>query len=86
MRRLSAILRSRGIPLQIIYNGDARSDAEWTNQAMEHAREYEAVARLPLDVPVFQCWMPNPTRNLPESDPTTLTGLALRYIRWKQGR
>jgi hypothetical protein len=86
LRRLRTILRRRGIPLQIIYNSGAHSDAEWTNDAMEHAREYEVVAKLPLDAAVFQCWTDNPSRDLPESDPATLTGLAFRYLRWKQGR
>ncbi|TDX02118.1 hypothetical protein [Dinghuibacter silviterrae] len=83
MRQLAALLRRKGIPLQVIYNGSGndRSDAAWTAQAAKHFRDYEASGLPKPDVAVFQCWTKNPTRMLPETDPSTLTGLVLQYIK-----
>jgi hypothetical protein len=86
MRALSDLLHRRGIPLQVIYNGNAHSDAEWVDEAVHRFQEYESGGRAPPDVAVFQSWTANPTRVLPEDNPSTLTGLVGRYVAWEQSK
>ena len=88
MEQLAALLKRHGIPLQIIYNGDgnAGSDDIWIAQAVQRFKQYETSGLPKPDVAVFQCWTPNPTHVLPESDPYTMTGLIDQYIQWKQSR
>jgi hypothetical protein len=86
MQALSELLHRRGVALQVIYNGNARSDSVWIDEAAQRFKEYESGRRsLPYAV-VFQCWTPNPTHVLPETDPQTLTGLVKRYVQWRQSR
>ena len=85
-RRLGKMLRGAGIPFGMIYNGTDRavSDEQWANEAVSHFVEFEAEGQRP-DAAIFQSWTAHPTRVLPESDPVSLTGIALRYFRF-QGR
>lgn len=86
MQQLGRLLHSKGIPLQIIYNGagNAGSDEAWIAQAIGHFEQYQTNGSPRPDVVVFQCWTPNPTHVLPESDPRTMTGLIKQYLQWKQ--
>jgi hypothetical protein len=86
MLALSNLLHNRGVPLQIIYNGNAQSDEEWVEEATHRFQEYESSERRPPAVAVFQCWTENPTQVLPEADPSTLTGLVKHYVEWQQSR
>lgn len=88
MQQLTTILQRRGISLQMIYNGDgnAGSDENWTAQAVQRFQLYETSGLPKPDVAVFQCWTPNPTHVLPESDPHTMTGLIDQYIQWKHAQ
>jgi hypothetical protein len=86
MQQLTALLKRKGVPLQIIYNGagDAASDEAWTAQAADRFRQYET-SGLPLpDAAVFQSWTPHPTHVLPETDPRTMTELVDQYLLWEQ--
>jgi hypothetical protein len=86
MRELEHLLHRNGIPLQVIYNGDGDTDAEWAAAAARHYVAYETSAASPPDVPVFQNWTPHPSRVLPETDTDTLTGIAWQYIKWRESR
>jgi hypothetical protein len=80
-KSVEAAARSRGVPVAPIYNGgDATSDADWTNLAMERAFEYEQVVGGKPDFVTLQSWMDKPDHVLPETDPTTFTGLIDRYL------
>jgi hypothetical protein len=73
--------RARGIAAGIIYNGsDASSDAAWNDAAIHRAVDYEGLLGGQPDHVVFQSWMDHPDHVLPESDPTTFTGLIGRYM------
>jgi hypothetical protein len=72
--------RSRGVQAGMIYNGgDAQTDAAWTRAAREHADAFEAALGGPPDQVVFQSWMDHPDHVLPDSDPSTFTGLIRQY-------
>jgi hypothetical protein len=88
MPALTAFLARKGIPLQVIYNGDGRykTDESWTSSAAANFRAFESGPWPKPAAAVFQYWTHNPTRNLPESNPTTETGLIDQYIQWRQSR
>jgi hypothetical protein len=77
---IAQLLKRKGVHLQIIYNGSNReqSDFEWTSHALAHAKAIEAVVH--ADVAVIESWNAYPTRVLPESDATTMTGLINQYL------
>ncbi len=82
--KLWALLYRNGIPLQIIYNSGAHTNAAWTRRAAEHFKEFETGSWPLPAAAVFQCWTPNPSRLLPDSDPATITGLVRSYIVWRK--
>jgi F5/8 type C domain len=64
----------------MIYNGGGAADrATWIAQAGARVTAFEA-AGPPPDHVLFQSWMVQPDRILPDSDPTTFSGLVLRYF------
>jgi len=79
---LTGLLRRKGIPLQVIYNGSGRaaSDEEWIAQALAHAREFEAAGGPVPEVVSIQCWTAKPSHVLPETDPSSLTSLVNQYV------
>jgi hypothetical protein len=87
LKHIAAVLRARGIPLQIIYNGTGRdhSDTEWISSAEHHYRAVETNGIIP-DVAAFQSWMSHPERMLPDTDPLTMTGLINRDAAWRRSR
>lgn len=84
MDGLRALLSRKGIPLQVIYNGNGDTNEDWVATAVRHIQRYESGGRPPPDVAVIQSWDRNPTHLLPESDPVTLTGLVDWYVLWRQ--
>lgn len=73
--------RERGVPIGVIYNGsEAQTDAEWNGLAMDRAYSLEQVTGGRPDHVIFQSWFDHPDRVLPETDPTTFTGLVNRYL------
>jgi len=77
----TAQARTRGIAATLIYNGGAaRSDSEWNELARAHIDAYESRTGGEPDHLVFQSWMDHPDRVLPDSDPTTFTGLIRQYF------
>jgi hypothetical protein len=84
MDSLRSLLQRKGIALQVIYNGQGDTDAEWTTSAVAHFEQYETDGRPPPDVAVIQSWTGHPTHALPEADPTTLSGVVNRYVAWRE--
>ena len=86
MQSLFDLLARKGVPLQIIYNGDGgdQTDATWIAHAISHFKEFESGPWPNPSAVVFQYWTKNPTRVLPETDPLTATGLIDRYLQWRQ--
>lgn len=78
--RVLPMLRARGIEAGLIVTGGGRaeSDREWVDQALTHYNDYTRTFGTPALV-TFSSWMKHPTRVLPESDPTTFTGLLVRF-------
>ena len=73
--------RARGIEFGPIYNGgEAGSDAEWVDLTLQRAFTYEEVAGGRPDQVILQSWMDHPDHVLPETDPSTFTGLINRYF------
>jgi hypothetical protein len=74
--------RQRGMHFGIIYIGDFQdtSDAEWANKAVTRFKTYEKENGGRPDYVLFQSWEPHPQRCLPESDPSTFTGVIDAYI------
>jgi len=72
----------RGVPVGVIYFGgdDARSDAVWTQRAAERMFDYEQVIGGSPDDVVLQSWNDSPDHALPDTDPSTFTGLVNRYF------
>ncbi len=88
MPRLAQLLRAKGIPMQIIYNGDGqnKTDATWVASAVAHFKRFET-GNWPLpDAVSIQFWGPYPSRILPETDPLTATGLIDQYLDWQRSR
>jgi uncharacterized protein (TIGR03437 family) len=78
------VAAQRGIPFGMVYNGflTNETDSAWMTAAENHFVDYEVRAGYtPPDQVNFQSWNPNPTRVLPETDPTAFTYLIDRYFR-----
>lgn len=82
VKTLEAGTRQRGMAFGIIYIGDPRdaSDAEWAGKTVARFRTYQEENGGRPDYVLFQSWQPHPQRCLPESDPTTFTGVLDTYI------
>jgi len=81
LQEVSRLLKERGVPLGIIYNGnpDDATGVEWTRNAERRFVEIEADERRIPDEAVIQTWHPQPDHTLPESTPGTLSYLVDRY-------
>jgi hypothetical protein len=88
MQTLSDLLKRKGIPLQVIYDASGKqpTDAAWNDSAASHFKEFESGPWPKPDAAVFNYWTQPPVRVLPETDPTTVTGLVARYIKWRQSQ
>jgi hypothetical protein len=79
-QEIAAVSRARDVPIGMIYNGGAVSErAAWIAQAGERVKAYEAAGD-PPDHVLFQSWMVQPDRVLPEGDATSFSGLVLGYF------
>jgi hypothetical protein len=88
MPKLVALLRSKGVPLHVIYDGSsvAGSNAVWISQAVQRFQQFEGELGIKPDGAVLQSWAAWPSRALPETDPNTMTGFVLQYVNWKRSR
>jgi hypothetical protein len=82
VQQLATGSRLRGIRFGIIYVGDTQdtSNAEWTSQVVARFEEYQQQEAGRPDYVLFQSWQPLPSRCLPETNPTTFTGLVDTYV------
>ena len=71
-----------GMRFGIIYIGDEQdtSDAEWSGKAVARFETYQQDNGGRPDYVLFQSWQPYPQYCLPETDPTTFTGVLDAYI------
>jgi hypothetical protein len=79
---LARALMARHIPFGIIYNADdaAHSDETWIDSTRQHIAEIESTMGIHPYAAVFRSWARYPSRLLPETQPGTLTNLALQYL------
>jgi hypothetical protein len=72
----------RGMPFGIIYIGDPgdTSDQEWASKVVARFHAYQGVSGGRPDYVLFQSWLPHPQFVLPETDPTTFTGVLDAYL------
>jgi hypothetical protein len=61
--------------------GPGASDADSVAARQRNALSVES-AKLPLDLVIVANWTPHPSRNLPESDPDSLTS----FLHWYENR
>lgn len=82
VKDLEGETRQRGIQFGIIYTGDEQdtSDAEWTSKVAARFQTYQGENGGQPDYVLFQSWEPHPKLCLPETDPTTFTGVIDAYI------
>lgn len=79
---LSDVLRVRKVQLGIIYNGDPDDETGvvWTRHAEQRFQLVETNLGIIPDQAVFQTWMAQPRKMLPENVPGTMTWLVNRYL------
>ncbi len=79
---LAAFARSHGLRLGIIYNGDDQdgSDAAWTAHARQNFDLVEGRLGLIPDMAIFDSWNDSPRRAMPDTDPSSLTGVLASYL------
>jgi len=79
---VEAEARARGVPFGMIYNGgdQFQDDEGWAQATADRMYLYEEVAGGRPDHVVIQSWFVQPARVLPDTDPSSLTGLINRYL------
>ncbi len=82
VKELEAGSRQRGMRFGMLYIGDFgdSTDQEWTSKAVARFHTYEGANAGRPDYALFQSWEPHPLFCLPESDPTTFTGVLDAYL------
>jgi hypothetical protein len=88
VKKLEVGTSQLGIRFGIIYIGDMQdiSDTQWTSQVQDRFEQYQRQAGGRPDYVLFQSWQPRPTWCLPETNPTTFTGVINTYITATQRR
>ena len=77
---IGALARARGVPIGMIYNGgSAPLREQWIQLAGERIKTFEQSGE-PPDHVIFQSWMVQPDRILPDDEPSTFSGLLLTYF------
>lgn len=76
---IEAVVEARGIPFGILYNGGlASTNDEFIRQTMWRLAEYETAGGTPAHT-VFQSWVEQPDRVLPDDDTSGFSHLIRRY-------
>lgn len=83
MRAIAKQATASGVAFGVIYKADPTelSDAAFASSTLESADLVEAVLGGPPQQVVFQSWEDYPRHALPDTDMTTLTGIARAYLR-----
>ena len=83
MRAIARQARTAGVRFGVIYKADPTelSDAAFAGAALANADAAEAVLEGPPDQVIIQSWEDFPRHALPDSDPSSLTGIARAYLR-----
>lgn len=82
VKQLEDNTRQSGMQFGIIYIGDQQdvSDAEWSSRVVTRFQTYQGQNGGQPDYVLFQSWEPHPQFCLPETDPTTFTGVLDAYV------
>jgi hypothetical protein len=82
VKQMEDATHQSGSHFGIIYIGDwpDTSDAEWSSKSIARFQTYQGNAGGQPDYVLFQSWQPHPLLCLPESNPTTFTGVIDAYI------
>jgi ribonuclease I len=74
--------RQNGMRFGIIYIGDTQDtfDAEWSSKVVSRFQTYQGQNGGHPEYVLFQSWQPHPQFCLPETDPTSFTGVINAYI------
>lgn len=82
------LIRRRGIPFGIIYNGTPLDDSDvaWVESAAAHFREVEGQLRITPDQAILQSWMDRPRALLPEDKRGSMTSLVTAYSEWRSAQ
>jgi len=75
-------LRPAGLSYGVIFDGSGidKSDAAWTNHAVERFRTVTHDPAIAPDEAIFQSWNDYPTHFLPETQPGTLTWVVAQTV------
>jgi hypothetical protein len=83
VRPSTAITHKNGVRAGIFIDGTGPGDSDADSIASRKQNTLSVDrAKLPLDIVVIANWTPHPSRNLPESDPDTLT----TFLHWFETR
>ena len=85
MRNLAPLatqLKQRGVPFGITYNADenARTDRDWTQNAISHFTEIESALGVHPDDVIFETWTTLPSHMLPEDQPGAFMNIPFQYL------
>jgi hypothetical protein len=77
-----------GIEWGVMYTAAARSssDADWSSQIASAYHRFEGDLGVRPPQTVIASWTDYPRANLPETNAETLTGAAMNYLRYRDGR
>jgi len=80
--QMQTAMRARGEKFGIIFIGDPTdtSDAMWSAKTIARAQAFTSTSGSAPDFVFFQSWDTYPEYCLPETDPTTFTGVVKAYI------
>ena len=83
LKELWEITRHSGVDLGVIYHADPRaaSSEAVALDLVQHENDLESALAIRPDQVIFQSWLNYPDHVLPETDPTSMTGIVLNYLR-----
>ncbi len=88
LKQVMTIARNSGVDVGVIYHGDpsASTSVDVSHFLTKHEHEVEQELNLHPQQVVFQSWLNVPDHVLPESDPTSLTGMVFHYLNLQKNR
>lgn len=75
--------RAAGVKIGVIYHSDdtEHSSESVSRDTASHEDEVNSLPGMPPDHVIFQTWRQYPDHVLPESDPNSMSGIVLNYLR-----